>query len=92
LSNGNYLVTANNGTLTITPVPVPVPAPTPTPTPTPTPASTPTPTDKEATTMAALMLDENRKTQVLQMTGADMNVRIVGPGVKLPPDMLDLTE
>ncbi len=42
--------------------------------------------------MAALMLDENRKTQVLQMTGADMNVRIVGPGVKLPPDMLDLTE
>jgi hypothetical protein len=74
LSNGNYLVTANNGTLEITPAPAPAPAPTP----------APTPTDKGATTTAVLMPDEKRKTQVLQMTGADMNVRIVGPGVKLP--------
>jgi filamentous hemagglutinin family protein len=78
LSNGNYLVTANNGTLTISPVS----------------RSNPATGDDTTQTMPVprFLLDDKRDAQLSQKGGADMNVRIIGPGVKLPSDMLDLSE
>ena len=78
LSNGNYLVTANNGTLTISAVTSPSFAPA---------------VEAPQTTVAPrFLLDDKRTLQFTQKSGADMNVRIVGAGVKLSPDMLELSE
>ena len=75
LSNGNYVVTADNGMLTISPLST----------------SSAAPSDEvpKTTTVPRLLLGEK---QIAQRGEADMNVRIVGAGVKLPLDMLDLTE
>jgi trimeric autotransporter adhesin len=78
LSNGNYLVTANNGTLTISF------------------ASNlnPVPSNKApiSITLPQIIVEEKNSSKVVQKIEIDMNVRLVGAGVKLPSDMLQLTE
>ena len=76
LSNGNYVVTANNGTLTISAVS--------------SRSFAPAVEAPQTTVTPRLLLDEKRTLQFTQKSGADMNVRIVGAGVKLPPETLEL--
>jgi hypothetical protein len=78
LSNGNYFVTANNGTLSISSAQ----------------KSSPLPFKEMPQTIVApkSLLDDKRNVQFLQKSSTALKFSTVEAGVKLPPDALDLAE